>query len=185
MRCGCRWVGLLALAAGALSVGCNRTAVRRNDPPDPLLMTKTPVQSKYVEAQPVAVRSEPTPPAIPAGAVEFPVLTPGQPTVPASRNHLADHIGLMIRSRDFRWVQGILEHSAGDQWLLRYEDVSRDQYGGKLLLASDPRLNQFHTGDVVRVEGTILSEEASLSRRAWVPHPDYRIGSIQLIQEAR
>src|SRR5262249_58310820 len=57
------------------------------------------------------------------------------------------------RSADYRWLQGVLERTPGEQWLLRYEALARDGGDGRVLLEGHPRLDLLHPGDVVRVPG--------------------------------
>jgi hypothetical protein len=88
------------------------------------------------------------------------------------------------RSRDYRWVQGVLEKSVDEQWLLRYEPISRDVYAGKVVLEGHPRLDLLRPGDVIRVEGVLVEENGTAAANAWIPHPRYRVDSLALIRRA-
>ena len=61
-------VGLATLLLTTLTLGCNKSAVRQKEPPpDPLLVTKKPVEGKPTpEEAPALARAEPIPPAPPA-----------------------------------------------------------------------------------------------------------------------
>jgi hypothetical protein len=54
-------VGLLA--------GCERAAVKQSYPPDPLFLSKKPVEGKVESARPVLAYHEPVVPPLPAGAL--------------------------------------------------------------------------------------------------------------------
>jgi hypothetical protein len=56
-----------------------------------------------------------------------------------------------------------------------------DDWGGKVRLGKDARLDQFKEGDVVRVEGEILRDTRG-NRGDWHHYPAYQIHSIQLIE---
>jgi hypothetical protein len=191
MRRGARWACLLAAAVGACATGCKSSGTHKKGPEDPLLQSKTPVQSRFVDPTEVAARPEPTPPAIPAGAWAS---GPGQPTssvrlgppdfnVPPGQASFAWSTdkppvapgGLYGRSADSRWLQGVLERTPDDRWLLRYEPISREGGGGKVFVEGHPRLELFEPGDVIRVEGSFVDGRG-------VPHPLYRVRHVDLIQ---
>jgi hypothetical protein len=59
-------VGLISLILGA-AVGCNKQVVREKTPPDPLLVSKKPVEGKPHEGEPVhTARLDPPAPPQPA-----------------------------------------------------------------------------------------------------------------------
>jgi hypothetical protein len=59
-------VGLLTLLLTGLTLGCHKPMVQHKAPPDPLLISKKPIEGKPELAEPVqAVRIEPLPPALP------------------------------------------------------------------------------------------------------------------------
>ena len=61
--------GLAALVLGGAVVGCHRNAVQKKQPPpDPLLITKKPVEGRPHAPEPtLSARDEPTPPPVPGG----------------------------------------------------------------------------------------------------------------------
>src|SRR2546430_2589972 len=75
MRRGTRWAWLLA-AVGACAIGCKGSGTRKKGPEDPLLQSKTPVQSKFADPNEGTARADPSPPTMPAGAWSA---GPGQP----------------------------------------------------------------------------------------------------------
>jgi hypothetical protein len=203
MRCGARWAWLLAAAAGVCAAGCTRSGTRKK-PEDPLLMSKPPVQAKFGDATEVAARPDPSPPAVPAGAwvagpaqaaapvrlgppdfqspsadtalswsSDRPRLSP----VPASRGLPPD---TYARAADYRWLQGVLERAPGERWLLRYEAVSRDGYGGKVFVEGHPRLDLLEPGDVVRVEGALADDGTAKADPSGPPR--YRVRQVRLIK---
>jgi hypothetical protein len=183
------------------SVGCSKPNQRRKAE-DPLLRSKTPVQAKYtVPPEPVA-HSGPLPPATPAGAwaaapvgnayntrlhsPDLPPLT-GSPSETWSRERSGAAGMLVSRSKQtyakgagMHWLQGVLER-LGDQWVLRYESLSGEASGGKVLLTGHPRLDMLHPGDVIRVEGELVQELRETG--AWLPHPRYRVDQLQVVRQ--
>ena len=201
MRHGLKWA-LLAALAGA--VGCKSSGTRKNGPQDPLLMSKPPAKSKFGDAGANAsARAEPVPPAVPAGAwaagppkpvssvrlgapdfgppatalKPVPVVTSvsDRPHVAAGQEASAEPYA---RAADSRWLQGVLEQTADERWLLRYEPLSRDETGGKVLLEGHPGFELYHPGDVVRVEGKLLGEAAAQPGS----HPRYRVQHVRLVR---
>src|SRR5262249_949938 len=66
----------------------------------------------------------------------------------------------MDHAPDYRWLQGQLEYSAigGGRWKLRYAPLSADdEHGGSVILESNPGDRGFQSGDMVYVEGQIVS----------------------------
>jgi hypothetical protein len=61
--------GLAALLLGGAAVGCTRSAVRQKTPPDPLLVSKKPVEGVPLTAPPAPPRVEAPPPPYPGGDV--------------------------------------------------------------------------------------------------------------------
>jgi hypothetical protein len=62
-----RRIGLMTLILGGAALGCTRSAVQHKEPPDPLLVTKKPVEGRPrgAEADP-GYDNPPPPPAVPA-----------------------------------------------------------------------------------------------------------------------
>ncbi len=61
--------GLAALLLCGVAVGCTRSAVRQKTPPDPLLVSKKPVEGVPQAAPPATARVEVPPPPYPGGEV--------------------------------------------------------------------------------------------------------------------
>src|SRR5438874_8229925 len=124
MRRGASWAWLLA-AVGACAIGCKGSGPRKKGPEDPLLQSKTPVQSKFGDPTEVASRADPAPPTIPAGAWAAGPGLPASPArlgppdfnVPSRQASLAwstdkpSVAGPYARSADSRWLQGVLERT--------------------------------------------------------------------------
>ncbi|MBI1917408.1 MAG: hypothetical protein HYS12_22130 [Planctomycetes bacterium] len=195
MRRGTRLAWLLA-AVGACAIGCKGSGPRKKGPEDPLLQSKTAVQSKFADPNEVTARADPSPPTIPAGAwsagrgqFAFPVrlgppdfnIPPGQASLAWSTDKPAvSAAGPYARSADSRWLQGVLERTPDNRWLLRYEPMSRDSGAGKVFVEGHERLDLFEPGDVIRVEGALVEEPQGGSER--LPHPRYRVRHVELIQ---
>jgi hypothetical protein len=60
---------LAAVLLGGAAVGCTKSAVRQKSPPDPLLVSKKPVEGVPQAAAPAAARLEVPPPPYPGGDV--------------------------------------------------------------------------------------------------------------------
>jgi hypothetical protein len=69
------------LLAGAL-VGCHKNAIQRKEPPDPLLVTKKPVEGRPRPAETTTAWNEPTPPPVP-NREPLPISAQQAPVVPA------------------------------------------------------------------------------------------------------
>jgi hypothetical protein len=82
MRRRLRHFGLITLLLGSVALGCTRSAVQHKEPPDPLLVTKKPV-----EGRPQRADTDPAyeaPPAPPADREPLPIpVPPGTPILPA------------------------------------------------------------------------------------------------------
>lgn len=105
-------------------------------------------------------------------------------TIPASRQRpIRPRSGdTLDHAPDYSWLQGRLEHSAlgGGVWKVRYAPLSADdEHGGSVILESPPDPNHFQPGDMVYIEGQIVSRQ---SRGAW-SNPVYRVQRINLLEE--
>jgi len=206
MRRGPRWPWLLptllTVAVELGAGGCTKEALRKKPPEDPLLTTKNPSKSRFADV-PAEAHGEPTPPPVPTGAwVASPPAQPGssvrlgapqsngpapatlawatdKPHVVGTATALTDPYA---RAGDYRWLQGVLERTPSEQWVLRYEALSRDGQGGKVLLEGHARLDLLQPGDVIRVEGRLEESKDSTTQAAWLPHPRYVVRSVRLIQ---
>src|SRR5439155_21398552 len=69
-------------------------------------------------------------------------------------------------------------HADGGLWVLRYAPLSReDGNGGSVILSRDRPMNNYREGDLVTVEGKIISQKGSARLGA----PLYRTQSIRLV----
>jgi hypothetical protein len=81
--------------------------------------------------------------------------------------------GKLDHAPDYSWVQGRLEYSAlaGGIWKVRYAPLSvDDEYGGSVILETPPNAEKFRVGDLVYVEGRIVTRSA----RGPLPNPIFR-----------
>src|SRR5262249_16262946 len=121
--------------------------------------------------------------------------SPAQPVAPASPNSPADAtVYAMVpetpkaevaptHAGDYSWLEGTLEfmHGGSNLWKVRYASLSEDDpFGGSVILDSDIRLERFHEGDIVHVEGELVRTRSSV----YVSGPLYRVHSIRLIDQA-
>jgi hypothetical protein len=105
--------------------------------------------------------------------------TPEAPAVPAAQQRVTGPYG---HAPDYAWLQGVLDRHYQGHWALRFCDHTvEDDWGGKVRLAKDARLDQFKEGDVVRVEGEIIPDTRG-NRGDWHHYPAYQIRSIQLLE---
>jgi hypothetical protein len=84
------------------------------------------------------------------------------------------------RADDFSWLQGVLEWDASGTLALRYNAMpSKDPVYGRVTLLFDSPLKELTEGDVIRVWGKFVSEEAAIS-----PHgpPRYRVDQILMVR---
>ncbi|MCA9071017.1 MAG: hypothetical protein KDA84_18950 [Planctomycetaceae bacterium] len=84
--------------------------------------------------------------------------------------------------KNYEWLVGTLQrvHSPKHQWKLRYADLDKhDKWGGSVILAPDARLDEWKDGDMVYVEGEILTERPSL----YLTGALYRIHNIRSASE--
>lgn len=150
-----------------------------------------------VEMPPV----EPAPPAPLPPAVEEVAVEPAVPEVPAVVWDLTEEpvvepycevkaapvievqqvsVPTPGHGDNFEWVIGNLQkmHTPDREWQLRFAPIDElAPYGGSLVLVNDSRMDPFQDGDLVRVEGRILRERASM----YASGPLYRVLKIELL----
>jgi hypothetical protein len=160
-------------------------ALARTEPPPPtppstaFASTTVPEEPKPTPAPPTPTPDEtgakPPVPAVPVARTkplpEVPVSPPIRRQVPETYGHAAE----------YTWLQGVLDKHYQGQFGLRYCEPSvEDRWGGKVTLADDPRLAQFHDGDQILVEGELVGDQTA--RDARHRYPTYRIREIWLVQ---
>ena len=85
-------------------------------------------------------------------------------------NHAADYSRLT--------GQLFFVHTDGGLWVLRYSPLSReDVNGGSVILTRDRQMTSYREGDLVTVEGKIISQKGSARLGA----PLYRVQTIRLV----
>lgn len=90
---------------------------------------------------------------------------------------------VMSHDPAYAWLQGTLHYVKvkGGVWVVRYMPLDKaDKYGGSMVLSHDARLQQFHEGDIVRIEGEVLNERSS----KYLGGAHYRIREISMMQSA-
>ena len=79
------------------------------------------------------------------------------------------------RADDFSWLQGVLEWDASGTLALRYNATpSKDPVYGRVTLLFDPPLKELTEGDVIRVWGKFVPDEAATTHAP----PRYRVDQI-------
>ncbi len=132
--------------------------------------------SREVVAQPAVTRKAPLV-AIPAVRTKQPEAEPYAAAVP---HPTASNYG---RAADYSWLQGVLDKHSDGHFDLRYCDPAvADKWGGKVQLGSDPRLARFHDGDIVQVEGQLVSPASRGPQQSGSNVPCYRMHTIWLVQ---
>jgi hypothetical protein len=138
-----------------------------------------------VPAKPEVQVAEKQEPEIKPVALEQPKIAK-QEVIPAKqviaepeRNEIPEY----AHAQDYSWLVGQLQrvHSPQHQWKIRYAALDEnEQWGGSMILAPDARLDQCKDGDMVYVEGEILSERPSL----YLSGPLYRVRCLRPAQDA-
>ena len=69
-------------------------------------------------------------------------------------------------------------HADGGLWILRYASLAEeDRNGGSVILARDRMMNNYREGDLVTIEGQVISQKGS----ARLGGPLYRVQAISLV----
>lgn len=203
-----RGLTLVCLGAG-LVAGCKSATKEESYPPDPLLMSRKPIEGTVVtgpngellvSADPVephmpplayAANAQPAPPPI-VTATPIPghrgplVATPAVRTkpVPDAVPFAGRKVqGTYGHAADYSWLQGVLDRHYHGHLDLRYCDATvEDTFGGKVCLESDPRLAQFQEGDTIVVEGMLLPANNQAAQGNLKSYPHYRVYNVWLVQ---
>jgi hypothetical protein len=137
----------------------------------------------------------PRPPAGPDGFAPAPIIPPvfedtypspkivNKPPEPALPMKPGQKFG---HAADYKWIAGVLDrHTKGGYWTLRFADFgSDDEWGGKMRLLDDPRLNNFKDGDVLFIGGELLAPRAAASADG-TSYPPYRINDVRLVENVK
>lgn len=180
---------LCAALLGCFSLGCSsRPIVKKNPPPDPLLMSKTPIQARFGATTDQHPRPDPSAPVMPATAwanPPSPIAHLGIPDGDAGAFRVTAEKRDTRSAKDgnlaFPVLQGSLEKSANGEWVMRCEPGTPMPSNGVVLLEGHPRLDLFETGTVIRVEGRIVEEGNGRNAGSWLPHPRYHVDRVDLI----
>ena len=89
--------------------------------------------------------------------------------------------GRVSHADDYSKLTGELffVHTDGGRWVLRYAPISReDRYGGSVVLARDLNMDDFSEGDLVSIEGEVLSDKSGVP----LGGPLYRAGKANLVE---
>jgi hypothetical protein len=108
-----------------------------------------------------------------------PVRTAPKPQPTMKEVHYAPPEADFGRAKDFSWLLGQLRHVHvnGGSWKLRYCPLDeQDKWGGSVILAEDARIDRFHDGDFVYVEGEVLATRPTV----YLAGPLYRISMIRM-----
>lgn len=195
-----RWAaGLLAALLGAGTIGCQNTPQKVSNIPDPLLVTRKPVDGKPADPASISARADLTPPSMPTqhrnrgDKGEGPVVRLGFPDfVPPPRGSAVAWTNepepppapKLDHDPDYEWLQGIVEVTGPDRFVLRYaEGISSDYWGGKVCLDPDPRLSGLREGDRVRVIGGLVRDNDRVQVANWPPYPRYRVRSATVLHD--
>ncbi len=156
------------------------------EPAPPVMPASEVVQGP--SARPTESVSGPAPPTEPSSAPpakpklvetapqEDLIRTSGPPAPARHTEYLYGH------ASDYTWLHGVLDRHYIGHLTLRYCDFSiEDTWGGKVILDDDPRLAEYHDGDVVEVEGELIPASPAM-RHSWDQNPHYRIQSIRLAE---
>jgi hypothetical protein len=86
----------------------------------------------------------------------------------------------VTRAADYSQLTGQLYfvHADGGLWVLRYAPLAQeDANGGSVVLARDRKMDSYREGDLVTIEGQVLSQKGS----ARLGGPLYRVRTISLV----
>ena len=115
-----------------------------------------------------------TPPApAPLPATIAPVAA--RPVAPAATPPVTQAVVRQVEGKyghaaDHSWLQGELDRHYRGHLELRFRPASEeDSLGGKVRLVDDPRLAEFRPGDVIAVEGELLTDPDGGTRSGAVP----------------
>lgn len=155
----------------------------RRDEAQPTTMQAAPRMST---TEPPLLRPTPQPALAPAPAVAAPATRPGvkivgSDAVPEVGKKFQEKVGC---APDHSWITGQLfyVHADGGRWVIRYTSVGeQDKYGGSVVLAPGVDMKNYREGDLVSVNGKVLSD-ARTTRH--LPGALYQATSISLIERA-
>ena len=170
------------------------TAVASRTEPPPV----TPATPTYTPPAPSV--SPPAPPAPPLPlATEAPAPTPpptlpptiapvsAPPTLPDAPPPVTQAVVRQVEGKyghaaDYSWLQGELDRHYRGHLELRFRAATEeDRLGGKVRLEDDPRLAEFRPGDVIAVEGELLSDPDG-NAPSWSQYRRFHIRAVRLVE---
>jgi hypothetical protein len=172
----------LATAPRQRLVGVKTSTVKSNDSQNPPKQPPPAANPPEERARGIPAEAPGQGLVSPAAAAEKAADAPNAPppAVPAPRPHVEGTYG---HAPDYAWLQGVLDRHYRGHLGLRYCDhAEEDEWGGKVWLEPDPRLEQFKEGDIVFVKGEIAVEDGKPKRGAWNHYPCYRVRSVEPVQ---
>jgi hypothetical protein len=134
--------------------------------------------------QPIDAASAPAPAPL-APAIE-PVSAPPAAEVPAPAPVVQPVVrqveGKFGHAADHSWLQGEIDRHYRGHLELRFRPASEeDRLGGKVRLEDDPRLAEFRPGDVIAVEGELLSDPDGVTP-SWSQYRRYHVRAARLVE---
>jgi hypothetical protein len=191
-----------ASVASAQPVRYNPAAPMNSSPTAPISQDAGPtLPPMLARAEPTPAHPAPTPPVasplaapiVPPSPMPAVATTPATPvlvasmpvTSPAPITPVADHKveGKYGHAADYTWLQGELDRHYRGHLELRYRSVSEDDpYGGKVRLEDDPRLAQFRPGDIIMVQGELLTDPDGPNAAPWAQYRRYHVRDVRLVE---
>jgi hypothetical protein len=142
-------------------------------PPAPAAMMAPPAPTPPV---PMAAPLPPPAPEVTPASAQAPVAPPvTQPIVRMVE-------GKYGHSSDHTWLQGELDRHYRGYLELRFRSAAEDDpLGGKVRLEDDPRLADFRPGDVIAVEGELLSDPDGATP-SWSQYRRFHVRAARLVE---
>jgi hypothetical protein len=151
---------------------------------EPPLLRPTP------QPRPLAVTPAAAAARAPAPAPALSVAPTPAPSVPVmASDAVVPQVGKKYQEKvgcapDYSWVTGQLfyVHADGGRWVIRYTAVDeQDKFGGSIVLAPGTDMRNYREGDLVSVNGKVLSDART---SAHLPGALYQAANISLIERA-
>jgi hypothetical protein len=120
----------------------------------------------------------------PAVAPESTAIVP-QPAVPPPVVQVVVRTaeGTYGHAADYTWLQGELDRHYRGHLELRFRPMSEDDpYGGKVRLEDDPLLAEFRPGDVIAVEGELLTDPDGPAAAPWAQYKRFHVRAVRLVE---
>jgi hypothetical protein len=156
----------------------------------PALPTATQTVATVPTPVPAPIPTMVTPPApLPSAPADIvPAVTPAAVTVAPAPPPVTEVAVRMAEGRfghaaDYTWLQGELDRHYRGHLELRYRPVSEDDpYGGKVRLEDGPQMAEFRPGDVIAVEGELLTDPEGSSAAPWAQYKRFHVRAVRLVE---